>query len=133
MYLAAQHVRSSSGREGINAFCHMHGSYVWLGAPPEEFLPENNPGMLVAKHIDVPPPGNSVRSYLDIIAPDEMSTEHLFSNVRRFLSTPPLRLPCALVVEDCLFRFNLEQGLMPNWRNELVNLARHALQVRRAV
>jgi hypothetical protein len=35
-------------------------------------VPEQNPGTLLAQSISVAPPGNRVRSYLDIVAPDEV-------------------------------------------------------------
>ena len=72
MYLAAHRVVSPvTGAEGINAFAYGHGPYVWHGAPP--FTPEENPGTLFESSIEpqVAPPGNRVRSYLDVLTPDE--------------------------------------------------------------
>jgi hypothetical protein len=70
VYLTSHHVASpSSGHEGVNTFLYLHGSYTWTVLPPG--VPDQNPGTLTAQSISVRPPGNRVRSYLDIIAPDE--------------------------------------------------------------
>lgn len=68
MYLAAQRVRDSFHREGINAFRYAHG-YTWQLPPPG--IPDEDSGVLVNEMITIQPAGNVVRSYLDIIAPDE--------------------------------------------------------------
>lgn len=69
MYATAQRVRSEEGREGVNGFLHLHGEdFPW---PPEPWrLPEQEPGDQVGEYIEVPPGGNTVRSYLDVLAPD---------------------------------------------------------------
>lgn len=70
MYLTAHRVvRERDGAVGINSFMHVHdGKLTW----PEEpwRLPEENPGRVVDQQIDVPPGGNRVRAYLDVVAPD---------------------------------------------------------------
>jgi hypothetical protein len=35
-------------------------------------IPDQDPGQLVEQHINLQPPGNTVRSYLDVVAPDEV-------------------------------------------------------------
>jgi hypothetical protein len=121
MYLTAQRVVSPSGTEGINAFAYGHGPYSWRGAPP--FTPEQNPGTLFEASVEpqVPPPGNSVRSYLDVLTPDdtprktiERAFEHLVSG------TPPGPLPATAVMGPCWFRFSMEEKLAAaGWRGEL--------------
>lgn len=69
MYITAHLVKSRDQREGINAFLHVHGaSFAW----PEDAasLPEMTPGTTVLHRTDLPPGGNQVRAYLDILAPD---------------------------------------------------------------
>jgi hypothetical protein len=69
MYLTAHLLRSGDQREGINAFLHVHGvSFAW----PDDAssLPETAPGRTVLHRTDLPPGGNQVRAYLDILAPD---------------------------------------------------------------
>lgn len=69
MYITAHLVKSSDQREGINAFLHVHGaSFAW----PDDAssLPETTPGRTVLHRTDLPPGGNQVRAYLDILAPD---------------------------------------------------------------
>lgn len=130
MLLTAQRVRSHSGNEGINAFCYLHGTHIWPGEPPEG-VPESNPGERANESVAVPPGGNRVRSYLDIIAPDETPTTEVVAAVRRFLAT--VRggpLPCRETIGRCTFRFGLDLGLEPTWTGEFRALLEAALRVR---
>lgn len=132
MYLAAQRVRSPAGQEGINAFFYVHGPHAWSGDPPPEVLPENNPGELVAQRLQVPPPGNRVRSYLDIVAPDGSSDVWLVGVLRHLALDAALHpLPWNVVHDGCLCRFHLEQALLPRWREELARLLQSAILARR--
>ncbi len=75
MYATAHLVRGR-GEEGINAFLHHHGpSFAW----PEDAwnLPETRPGSIVARKLDLEPGGNSVRAYLDVLAPDGTPAEQV--------------------------------------------------------
>jgi hypothetical protein len=69
MYATAHLVCRREGEEGINAFLHHHGAdYPW---PKEAWrLPEERPGKIVKQAFDLRPGGNSVRAYLDVLAPD---------------------------------------------------------------
>lgn len=132
MYLAAQRVSSSTGQEGINSFFYTHGPYVWVGDPPPEVLPENNPGELVAQRLEVPPPGNRVRSYLDLVAPEDRSNAWLLGVLRRLAQNAEQHpLPWNVVFDGCLCRFHLERSLLPQWREELAHLLQAALLVHR--
>jgi hypothetical protein len=131
MYLAAQRVRAPSGREGINAFFYRHGR-VWLGPPPPEVLPEQDPGELVHTYIEVPPPGNRVRSYLDVVAPDGTSSAELVRWARDLLTMVEQRpLPWVVAGGDCVVHFGLEKALLPSWNAELGGLLRAALRALR--
>lgn len=131
MYLAAQRVRASSGREGINAFFYRHGR-VWLGAPPPDVFPERDPGELVHEYIELPPPGNRVRSYLDIVAPDDTPSAKLIGRARDLLGTGEQRpLPWSILDGDSLVRFGLDEALLPSWNAELGALLRAALRALR--
>jgi hypothetical protein len=72
MLLTAQRVMSPvSHRQGVNVYQYQHGPYAWERVP-NEFLPEANPGELVAQWIHLPPGGNRVVSFLDVVAPDHI-------------------------------------------------------------
>ena len=73
MYLAAQRVRST-GRTGVNVFLYRHppGSIAW--ADPGHVV-EQMPGELVSSEIEVPPGGNEVLSFLDVVAAEEVSSD----------------------------------------------------------
>lgn len=130
MLLTAQRVRSVSGVEGINAFCSLHGEYSWPGPPPSG-VPDSNPGERANEIIAVPPGGNRVRSYLDVIAPDETPTTEILAAVPVFLTavqTSPL--PWVATAGRCTFRFGLEAGREGVWIAELRALLAVALRVR---
>lgn len=76
MYATAHRVRSGKDVEGINAFLHRHGQDAAWPADPSA-IPERDPGQQVWDAVTVPPGGNDVLSYLDVIAPDGVGVEEL--------------------------------------------------------
>ncbi len=77
MYLAAQRVEDKRKRRGLNAFAHRHDQRGW----PDDAasLPETDPGRLVpwASIVRVPPGGNRVVSYLDVLAPEDAGSREI--------------------------------------------------------
>lgn len=73
MYLTAQHIQSPAGEEEVHVYLHLHGSDAAALNDPLS-VPQRNPGRLVPDHLvkRIPPGGNSVLSYLDIIAEDAL-------------------------------------------------------------
>lgn len=70
MYATAHRVVSLRGQEAINAFLHLHGdSLSWPSEPWR--LPETEPGTPVWESVQVRPGGNRIRSYLDVLTPDD--------------------------------------------------------------
>jgi len=129
MYLTAQRVvHPSTGASGINAFYHEHGGASWSEPP----VPESDPGTLVRDRIVVAPPGNRVRSYVDIVAPDGISTKDMFSAFAQFLSGQKkgAPLPWVATVGACLFRVGMEASLVKDWRTELAALLVEAVKLR---
>ncbi len=130
MFLSAQRVRSDGGVEGINAFHYLHGPFTWHGMPPAG-VPDQNPGTLVAHTIAVAPPGNHVRSFLDVIAPDDASWSEIRPAFITFVSaaqrTP---LPWAGVFGRCLFRINMDRATASRWSHEIADLYRAVQAVR---
>lgn len=132
MYLTSHHVVSpSSGQEGINAFLYLHGEHSWSVRPPE--IPDQNPGVLRAQSISVRPPGNEVRSYLDIVAPDETRWEEVRVGLMDFVGTcQRSQLPWASQSGKCFFRLGMELGLASQWQKELAVLYRASQALRLA-
>jgi hypothetical protein len=129
MRLVAQRVISAGGLQGINAFCFLHGGYVWLDRPPQEVA--DAPGELVNSSIVVPPPGNRVRSYLNILTPDQTPNQKILYDILNpidlFANQP---LPLHVQSGDITFTFNIEQALAAAWHRELEVLLHSALAVR---
>ena len=127
MYLTAQHVRSAQGQESINAFRYAHGANLWHGLPPQG-IPDQDPGVLVEQIIHLPPPGNDVRSYLDIVAPDEVFWPEIRPAFFAFVSQAQRKpFPWLGVFGRCYFRVGMDLGMVDRWRQELADLYR-ALQ-----
>jgi hypothetical protein len=127
MKLSAQRVMQPGTRtHAIHAFHYMHGSYVWEGAPPADL----GPGTLHASQIILRPLGrNSVLTYLDIIAPDEVSTAKVlraFTQVYEAGRAPPFRV----TIGDCTFESNMIRAYQLAWRQEIVRLFDAAVSVR---
>jgi len=131
MYVTAQRVVSpTTSADGINSFIYLHGPYTWHGLPPSG-IPEANPGSLVAKQIAVPPPGNRVRSYLDIVAPDETPWAEIRESFFGFVAQAQCQaLPWMGLDGRCLFRVGLEMGLANDWQREVARLYRAAEALR---
>jgi len=129
MRLAAQRVMSADGRLGVNAFCYLHGPVVWLDQPPSEVT--NARGQLVNYTSEVPPGGNKVLSYLDIVAPDDTPSRQLHRKINDsidlFHEQP---LPLHVQIQEISFEFNVDPRLAPGWREEMVVLLRAALAAR---
>jgi hypothetical protein len=127
--LTAQHLRASTGVEGVNAFCRLHGPREWTEAQPRD-LPE---GELVNQVISIRPGGNQVRSYVDVVAPDETATREIQNALVKFIEEARGHsLPWVGSVGRCAFRFGVETRLHPSWPDELRQLLLAALNVRRA-
>ena len=130
MLLAAQRVQSPSGREGINTFRYGHHSRAWPSNPL--VLLDSDPGTLERQDIEVVPPGNDVRSYLDLLAPDGFSEQQL----RRVLAQlyfhfTPESFPARHRIGECAVRFGLSKSLAEKWQAELYVLGERALSLLR--
>ena len=124
MYLTAQRVVSpASGQTGINTYCYSHGLADW-SAPPDSIL-DDQPGELIGKVVEVTPPGNRVRSFLDIAMPDAATTEELGDAFEAFIEAHRKQnFPWTGVQNRCAFRLGMDQSLAVRWRAELAELLR---------
>jgi hypothetical protein len=130
MYLTAQRVRAPRGDEGINAFFYTHGAVAWSGLPPHG-IPDRNPGALVAQTVIVAPPGNRVRSYLDVIAPDETPWTEIRPALISFVSEAQRQpFPWVGVSGRVFLRLGMEQSLAAQWAREIADLYRAVQSVR---
>lgn len=75
MYLTAQRVVSARGQRGVNVYEYLHGGETWDQPLPRNLLPERNPGALNRQWLEIPPGGNAVISYLDVVVPDAVPQE----------------------------------------------------------
>jgi hypothetical protein len=127
MYVTAHHVvRPGTNLDGINAFCYRHGPIIWAGLPPAG-IPDENPGELAASSATVAPGGNRVRSYLDIIMPDEAPWTEVRACFIAFVSEAQRRdFPWTGVSGRCTFRVGLDLGLAATWQRELALLMQAA-------
>ncbi len=110
MYATAHRV-SRNGQSGINAFLHLHGpEFPWTRDAAS--LPEDNPGRLQGTWTALPPGGNLVHSYLDILAPDGTPRAALMEALealRRDLSER--RNPTIFISGPVTLRFGVQIGL----------------------
>lgn len=131
MYLSALHVlRLQTGEEGFNAFHYAHaGGAGWV--EPPEAVPDEDPGELVNRVIDVAPGGNRVRSYLDIVGRDGASWQAIRNEFLRFvLDSEGNAFPWTLRQDGFLFRAAMDDALATDWRGELGRLYEAAHRVR---
>lgn len=130
MILVAQRVvRPSDRATGFNAYCYLHPNRQWLDEPP----PDLGRGTLVGRLTEVPPPGNRIRSFLDITTPDTTSDDEIVqvvSSGAALMFDTGRELPWNLRNSETRFRFDLELSLAEQWELELRILLGYALQVR---
>lgn len=125
MLLTAQRVISpASQARGVNVYRYAHGPHDWERVP-DKFLPEANPGELVAQWIQLRPGGNRVVSFLDVVAPDDMNVVQLqqaLTSLKRVLQDQGN--PTTAYLDPLWVRFGLALPNVP-WSMELGALAGH--------
>jgi hypothetical protein len=97
MYATAHRVRSPT-KEGINAFLSLHaapspGAAIDWETPSVQDIAEQHPGILTESDWDLRPGGNTVRSYLDVVARDGTKVEDVRAALESFeqqLANAPL-------------------------------------------
>ena len=121
MYITAHRVQNAAGLEGVNAFVHRHGDCSW--PVDASRMPEENPGVLAMQRIELPPGGNAVVSYLDVLAPDGWPWEQvdqaltglwLELNLRESVQSPLLGAvpnPAVYKAGAVTLRFGVRLGL----------------------
>lgn len=126
MKLVAQRVMSPATRtQATNAFHYVHGGLAWAGLPPAEL----GHGVIQALRVELPPGGNHVLTYLDIVAPDETPTLTIlraFTELYDFDRPPPF----VHTVENCTFSCAMIHAFQLVWRAELIYLYNEAISVR---
>jgi hypothetical protein len=127
MYITAQRVVSAKGQRGVNVYEYLHGPQTWTLPLPRQLLPENEPGRLNRSWKDVPPPGNAVISYLDVVVPDNVPRDE----VARWLialkqSIRAEAVPREYTVGPLWVRFGIARPGVPP-QTELAALAAHIL------
>ena len=107
MYLTSHRVRTANGRVGINAFLHEHGSRL-DDLSHALMNVEKNPGKLVAAACEVPPMGNSVLSYLDVIIQDN-ADERILDQTKKTawleISKEPDKMPVRIQSPSSIVQF----------------------------
>jgi hypothetical protein len=129
MYITAHLVESKDQREGINAFLHVHGNrFLW----PDDAssLPDTTPGKTVLHRTDLPPGGNKVRAYLDILVPDRTPREEIEQALKDFSrDLRERRNPTVFNQGVVTIRFGVELALEALRAQQLEMLTHPALQL----
>ncbi len=124
MLLVVQRVRSLRGEDGVNRFAYLAGEHNWND--PRKVL-DSEPTTLLVQSTSVEPGGNHVRSYLDVVFPDNYTREQ----ATWILSTIPRvdeieALPYTSSLGDAAWRFNAVLELHQFRQGELEQLAEEA-------
>lgn len=70
MYVTAHRVRDSQGNQAIHTFLRRHDRSDCPFPNEPVSVPQFAPGRLVRKNVTLTPGGNTVLSYLDLVAPE---------------------------------------------------------------
>lgn len=133
MYLTSQRVVSNDGRHaGINTFYHSHSSQkqpLLSNITDIVSVAEINTGRLVRSKCDVSPGGNRVRSYLDIVAADNINENSIKNALDSFRSeiTHKQLPPIIEIINHIGIRFSAEFGLYEGIVNEYDQLVKRAI------
>lgn len=130
MYATAQRVVSPTGPQGVNAYLYRHGEEEaridWRRVDPGE-LTSSLPGMMVAQKTEIPPGGNHVRSFLDVVGPDSTSPDRIAEALRQFADSAPRE--CPFRSGDLSIQFSADYGLAGAEKREIEALSGRILAV----
>ena len=134
MYLTAQRVSAPGDeRTGINTFLYKHegaDTGIDWSAPDLVRIAEELPGRPSSSDIHVPPGGNVVRSFLDIVTRDSTDLGAIRSALQKFEEEwSSARLAKVVHVAGVALRLGMELRLEAQALNELRNLGVHALRL----
>ena len=118
MYLTAQRVRAPDGKIGVNGFLYEHAADVTWSEPPKPAA--GSVGELVHSFLMVPPGGNQVLSFIDIVAPNGMSYAALDTRIRAWLTagTPEQPLPWTWSDAEVRLGLHMVSAYVKAWRAE---------------
>ena len=128
MYLTAHRVHSRvHGRAGINAFRYLHGDARLPGmswdVPDVGLVAQAYPGRLDLDETEVPPGGNDVLSYLDVVAADGTSAQTFRAALEQFRERVGHRAtPLRETIDRVGIQFGLVLGLEGQEQREFDSL-----------
>lgn len=121
MFLTAQRVVSpKDGSQGINAYCYTHEPETLADGDMTAAL-DRPPGLMVRERVVIPPPGNRVRSFLDVVGPNSGTLSEAREAFEEFKGELPHghSVPWSGLARGWAFRFLCESALVPVWEREL--------------
>ncbi|OGJ92074.1 MAG: hypothetical protein A2268_05955 [Candidatus Raymondbacteria bacterium RifOxyA12_full_50_37] len=137
MYLTSQRVVSKDGQEGINSFFHLHRPHKQpkLKGPADiTAVAEDNTGKLIKDNCEVEPGGNRVKSYLDIVAPDDAGEKQItaaLDNLQGEIDQSKM-WPITYLADGIGIRFNTDMELYKALEEEFSTLKASALALLRS-
>ncbi len=139
MYLTAHRVRQTRVQDpeiGINVFMHKHDERALpqnTKFDNEEIIDQianNNTGKLVAESTDLPPGGNSILSFIDIVGREDLDKERIqnFLNVVE-RGIGEIHHPITKSASDLAVRFGIAYGLKGHEIREYKVLTERAMRL----
>lgn len=125
MILSAQRVTAHGGAQAINCYHYVHG-YVPIESPLEFYCRE---ATLIWEQRPLPQPGNRVRSWVDVAAPDEVEWQGIFDALGVMLTLPVMPHAFAPIDSSVAFTLDMEGALRPRWQHEVLSLLSHLQRV----
>jgi len=134
MYLTSQRVSApGDAPTGINTFLYKHegtDTGIDWNVPDLVRIVDELPGTPVSNDIEVPPGGNVVRSYLDIVAPDTIEVEAIRVALQQFEKQwSPSQMAQAIRVGGVALRLGMELRLESRALEELRSLVERSLRL----
>jgi hypothetical protein len=121
IYLTAQRVVSPRGLgQGVNSFRYQQHRAPIPGASLLGSI-DRDPGTLTSRSVVLPPPGNNVRSYVDIVVPDDATEDQLAEWIEDFIRSvlPDQPMPWSRETGHHAIRFLCERSLALVWDQEV--------------
>ena len=136
MYVTAHRVsRQETGETGINAFLYLQGFQAHLvtsawTAMDIERVTANEPGTLASTNCPMAQGGNTVMSYLDVIAPDGTSAQAITSAFEAFaLVIGTDEMPIMRISNNVAINFSLAVRLYGQEEDEYGKLCKAVLSL----
>jgi hypothetical protein len=127
MILSAQRVVApASGDRAIHCYHYVQQDWMQVGSPLERLA---KPGHLVWHHHPLPAQGNRILSFVDVAAPEDVTSDEVADALRQFVELPKLQQAFVPYGSRVGLSVGFDDSTVARWRQETLELLRFLFAV----